>query len=275
MCIIAAIPVGKEISKETLKRCWDNNPHGGGFMCGDGSKVVVFKEMQSFKRYWKEFTRARLIHRNSGFVCHFRISTHGKINVDNCHPFLVNKGLGFAHNGIIYSAPRSNDFSDTYMFNECILKKLPNGFLSNLSIATLIASYIGAGSKLAFLNSKGVISIINEKAGVWDKGVWYSNTGYQKSDYFDFGGKRMASLKCSDASCESQLEQMSIFDDEVDSKTYSTVKIDDSFCECCNDVLSTSWETINGCCKTCYNEILEWDILRGKGDTDLLTTNKH
>ncbi len=39
MCIIAAIPQGQQITKGTLKRCWENNPHGGGFMYSDGSKV--------------------------------------------------------------------------------------------------------------------------------------------------------------------------------------------------------------------------------------------
>jgi hypothetical protein len=53
MCIIVAIPQGKKISKQVVKRCWENNPHGGGFMYSDGKKVIVEKEMSSFKRYCK------------------------------------------------------------------------------------------------------------------------------------------------------------------------------------------------------------------------------
>lgn len=251
MCIIVAIPANKDVSKATLKRCWDNNPHGGGFMYSDNGKVVTYKEMDSFKNYWKELCKARLYFRKSGFVCHFRISTHGKINEENCHPFLVNRALGFAHNGIIYSAPKSNDYSDTYMFNEVILKKLPSGFLSNQPILSLIRSYIGSGSKLAFLNGSGIISIVNEKAGVWDNGVWYSNTGYKKVDYFDYGGTKVSNI--------SDVKQKTLFEDcSIPTKTYRAV------CDYCPSTLITSQEIINGCCQGCYNEILDADISESK-----------
>ncbi|NDB86247.1 MAG: hypothetical protein EB127_26655, partial [Alphaproteobacteria bacterium] len=71
MCIIVAIPQGKQVTKQTLKRCWDNNPHGGGFMYSNGNKVIVNKEMVSFKKYWKAFTQAKENH-DTAFVCHFR-----------------------------------------------------------------------------------------------------------------------------------------------------------------------------------------------------------
>jgi len=61
MCIIAAIPQGQQISKSILKRCWENNPHGGGFMYSDGNKVIIEKEMVSFKKYWKKFYETKLL----------------------------------------------------------------------------------------------------------------------------------------------------------------------------------------------------------------------
>jgi glutamine amidotransferase len=193
MCIIAAIPTKKQISKATLQRCWNNNQHGGGFMFTDGKKIHTFKEMSSFKRYWKAFVHARETYPESSFVCHFRISTHGKINEENCHPFLVNPKLGFAHNGIIRNAPTSPNYSDTYMFNVTILQNLPSNFLSNVSIQLLLQEYIGSGSKLAFLSYDNKITLINEKAGQWDEnGVWFSNGGYKEYDYFDAGGTRVS-----------------------------------------------------------------------------------
>jgi glutamine amidotransferase len=194
MCIIAAIPAGKQISKEVLKRCWENNPHGGGFMYNDGKQVLIFKEMVSFKRYYREFLNLRNSFPNSSFVCHFRISTHGKINTDNCHPFHVNKKLGFVHNGVISKAPLSLDFSDTFMFNETILKNLPSNFLSNYSIMALIADYIGLGSKLTFLTNDNKLVFVNESAGVWDDGIWFSNKGYKASKYYDMGGVKVANI---------------------------------------------------------------------------------
>jgi hypothetical protein len=192
MCIISAIPQGKQISKATLQRCWNNNQHGGGFMFTDGKRVQTFKELTSFKRYWKAFTEARALHPDSSFVCHFRISTHGKIDETNCHPFLVNNQLGFAHNGIIRNAPVSPNFSDTYMFNATILQNLPKSFLDNHATMSLIKEYIGSGSKLAFLTHDNRIVLVNEKAGEWDEnGVWFSNSGYKEWGYYDRGGQRV------------------------------------------------------------------------------------
>ena len=197
MCIIATIPQKIQIQKSTLKRCWDNNPHGGGFMFTDGKKVQTFKEMTSFKRYWREFLAKREEFPNSTFVCHFRISTHGKINETNCHPFNVNDKLGFVHNGIIRNAPISADYSDTYMFNVSILQTLPTNFTDNLAIMVLLKEYIGSGSKLCFLSADNNVSFVNESAGVWDEGVWYSNGGYKESSYHDAGGVRVTSYASS------------------------------------------------------------------------------
>lgn len=271
MCIIAAIPAGKQISKETLNRCWQNNPHGGGFMYSDGKKVVTHKEMSSFKRYWKAFVAAKEAHQNSGFVCHFRISTHGKINETNCHPFLINQQLGFAHNGIIYAAPNSNDYSDTYMFNEVILKNLPKNFLANTAIVSMIAEYIGRGSKLAFLNWKGDISLVNEKAGTWDDGIWYSNSGYKAANYFDYGGTKSTSVygtaavnttaKTTAYTAPAKTKKFS--DCELPfPKPYQSYRTSDTMpptCEFCAEHLVTSSERINGVCNHCFQEILEED----------------
>ncbi len=293
MCIIAAIPQGQQITKGTLKRCWENNPHGGGFMYSDGSKVIVYKEMVSFKKYWKAFHQAKTTYTNSSFVCHFRISTHGKINETNCHPFLVNKGLGFAHNGIIYNAPKSDNFSDTYMFNEAILKMLPNTFLTNTAMVSMIQHYIGTGSKLAFLNTKNEITIINESAGVWDDGVWYSNSGYKATKYFDFGGTKVGSVYPSPTYSYAKpisKPMPSLFDKKEDAKNssewyeekegdegnvYSTDWDLDYYgnprrrnCDFCGEQLVTSSERINDCCNTCFNDILEADRLTAKNRSD-------
>ena len=77
------------------------------------------------------------------------------------------------------------------MFNDEILRELPNGFLAQRVYRELIQSYIGYGSKLAFIDNKSVCTIVNEKAGVWDEGIWYSNSGYKAYSYHDYGGQRV------------------------------------------------------------------------------------
>lgn len=190
MCIIIANAPFNTLSKETIKNSWNNNDHGAGLMYVNEGEIVIKKELHSVQKFYKAYTKARKDCPESNIVLHFRISTHGKINTDNCHPFSVNEGLAFAHNGIISNAPRSADFSDTYMFNQTILKSMPDGFIRNNAIRELIHNYIGTGSKLVFLDKNNTVEIINEKAGHWDNGNWYSNYTYQKSMYRDFGGQK-------------------------------------------------------------------------------------
>jgi hypothetical protein len=51
-------------------------------------------------------------------------------------------------------------------------------FIKRVYNRELIKNFIGY-SKLIFMDRKGRSSIINSDKGVWDGGVWYSNTSYQ------------------------------------------------------------------------------------------------
>jgi len=294
MCIIAVIPAKKSITKEILSRCWNNNPHGGGFIYTDGSKLSIHKEMDNFDSFYSTFVKARKSHAQSSFIVHFRISTHGKINKENCHPFMVNDNLGFAHNGVIHNAPYSVDYSDTHQFNTHILKHLPDNFLSQSVFISLLESYIGVGSKLAFLSVDNVISIINEKAGVWDGGIWYSNRGYANWNYFDKGGVQVSSVNSFTAPVNkgnnwiyeapenltgkalkrakrrAKKEQSSKalkLDYTLENRLKSDIKIEQDVvdacclpakavpkCEICDITLNTLSERLNNTCKNCFND---------------------
>jgi glutamine amidotransferase len=285
MCIIAAQPTGFRTTKETLQRCWNNNTNGGGFAYTDGKKVYAHKELQSFKKYWQAYQIALELYPESAFIHHFRISTHGKVNLDNCHPFLVNDSLIFAHNGIIHNAPLSPKFSDTYQFNEVILKCLPDGFLNHRVYTDLIQSYIGSGSKLAFLDTANSITIINESAGVWDEGIWYSNRGYKAYSYHDYGGTQIVYPHQPKTQPKTQAKQGIIFPPSKEVKVgYSKVDIDwnnrlkndkkiesdvvqaseriipntnskyDDFCCVCDEPLHTYLERNNKYCRKCEKD---------------------
>lgn len=188
MCIAILNPNSVTLKKKVLKNCWDNNRDGAGLLYLANGVLTTHKEMKNFDSFYDHYAKVRKEHSKSQIVIHFRISTHGKVNETNCHPFIVDDKWGFVHNGIIYAAPKHNDFSDTYMFNEHILKKLPEDWMFNEAIYDLVQDYIGS-SKLLFLNTDNDAYIINEEAGVWDLGCWFSNTTYKPSKYYDFGGK--------------------------------------------------------------------------------------
>lgn len=177
MCIAIYKPEGTTISKATLERCFNANPDGAGFMYVDNKELHMHKGYFTFNEFYKNYKQ----HANKQAVIHFRIKTHGSINVDNCHPFLINKSIGFVHNGII-SGFGQNDMSDTRHFNEEIIKPLVakwgNLSLFQPAIKSLIESRIGY-SKLIFLDRHGNHDIFNENKGIWENDVWYSNSSYQ------------------------------------------------------------------------------------------------
>ena len=180
MCIAVMKSENKKISKATLQRCYDANPDGAGFMFEENKDLTVKKGYFTFKEFYKEYKP----HENKQVLLHFRIKTHGPVDKTNCHPFLVNSGLGFIHNGII-NGYGDNKESHTIQFNNSILKKIVakhgNMGLFDDPMVELIENVIGY-SKLVFLDRHGNYRIMNEKKGSWHDGVWYSNSSWKKPE---------------------------------------------------------------------------------------------
>lgn len=177
MCIAIYKPAGQVITKDILSVCNDNNPDGMGFAFPDSGRVEIVKTpyYADFDEWYKEYSsRAKDV----PMLIHFRIATHGQMDDANTHPFQVNPSLAFIHNGII---PGLGDkhYSDTWYFNKQ-LAEVSTKTIHYRIIQDMMADYIGRGSKLVFLDSKGRHVIINQQAGHWVNGVWYSNNSYEE-----------------------------------------------------------------------------------------------
>ncbi len=157
---------------------WNTNSDGAGFMYAENGKLIVEKGFMTYQSFLDAYTP----HAGKQMVMHFRIKTHGETNEVNTHPFKVTDSLAFAHNGVIQGFG-SKDHSDTWHFNEEVIKPLQKNvksFLHIQPIQELIANRIGY-SKLVFMNNKGEITIINkEKGDESSDGVWFSNTGWRE-----------------------------------------------------------------------------------------------
>lgn len=174
MCIAILKPKDKILSKDILKTCCENNPDGMGFAYIDGDTMYIKKYMK-FNDFYKDYKE---VETKSNMLIHFRIATHGKVEIDNCHPFWLNHRMALIHNGIISGYGERNTKSDTRDFIDKVIGKISWKLMKNPSYRELISKAIGY-SKLAILDITGDYWIINEKDGYWNDGVWFSNKSYE------------------------------------------------------------------------------------------------
>ena len=237
MCIIAIQPLGVKIKESVLKNCWDANKDGAGIMYVDNGKIIVNKEMHSFNEFMKLKKHADKVHSN--IVMHFRIATSGGINDHNCHPFKINNDLYFCHNGILdIDVPKNSNINDTQIFNNSFMKGLPNNFVQNDTIMSLLEYTIGIRNKFVFMDVSGQFYILNENVGKWDNGAWYSNESYKRQSFtyypkkWDFYAK---DKKDNSYSIEDELEmcescnEMHLIDDMVHDNYFDML-----LCQDCN-----------------------------------------
>lgn len=235
MCI-AILNTGKLLSLKTFKNCWNANPDGAGLTYFDGEQIQIVKEMKSVKLFYNEYADIRKKHPSIDIAIHFRIATHGKINATNCHPFKINKKSAFIHNGMINAIEKSAEYSDTYLFNEIILKKLPANFVNNSATIDLISNFIGY-SKLVIISGNDSL-IINEHLGHWDAGDWYSNSSYK--DAIQYTSVKKTKKGANTWSNWTPSDYFDTFDTpiKIDTRTKAHIINDDEIshiCDCCTE----------------------------------------
>ena len=186
MCIIAMIPAGKQINKNTLENMTNNNPDGSGIAWIQDNKIKTYKTMDNNKFINKALEIQSKFCKDSDILIHCRIATSGKTDLDNCHPFKISKDTVFAHNGILNCVEATNKVSDTRMFNKALLKQLKPEFLDNVTTRKLIGEIIRS-DKLAFLTVNPKLKrnsyIINRDLGEKENRVWFSNDSYKEKTY--------------------------------------------------------------------------------------------
>lgn len=220
MCI-AILNTKSTLPESTIYNSWENNPEGAGLLYTLANKLHTFKTYE-YNQFLSEYYRLRSLSGVGKIVLHFRIATSGFKSKANLHPFLVNKHTGFVHNGVI-SGLGDNEFSDTYYFNS-LLKAFKHDFLRCSSTKEMMRDYIG-GSKLVFLESNNVHTIINEKSGHWVGDTWFSNDSYKSVNNFRYYGNEVVyndDWGCTD-SCAVGGDELTINDVEMYLSHYENV----------------------------------------------------
>ena len=180
MCCIIHKPKGTDISLENLKQIWAANPHGAGLMFASNNFLRVIKGLMTLENFLLVYQQNYLVEKE--IVVHFRLASAGSITPELTHPFWVfsdgerEHDLALMHNGHLSSYDTGGIAqSDTTVFRDEILSKLPHNFLHNDAIVELLDSYLN-GSIIVFMDNLSNVNILgNTNCSVTLDGIWYSN----------------------------------------------------------------------------------------------------
>jgi len=173
MCFLIASPEGKIPKQKYLKRAEIDNSDGWGiaYKNTDKNSITIHKGINPGG--WRKYLYAT---KGQPYILHFRFATSGDIDTKNCHPFVCN-GIGvLAHNGIINIKLTDPSKSDTWHFT----KELENDVrknkldISDKETIKFLEMYVGSSNKISIMQYNGNIIILNQQAGHWKKGIWYS-----------------------------------------------------------------------------------------------------
>lgn len=259
MCIIAYKPAGKTIDKQTLDACFSNNPDGAGFMFPCEGRVLIRKGYFTFGDFWAAWEKTHKIYGdNLPVVFHFRIATAGKIDKTNCHPHRITQDLAFVHNGILtcVNVPKKSKISDTILYRDVYLRKMSGLSLHEKTLFKIMGKHIGTHNKFVFMNGKGKVAFANEKSGVWDRGVWYSNTSY--TPRITVGDYKTSDWWNDYHYCEFCGKDLDTPEERTEGLCFSCLDYDSSgYEECggCRSVLTDAVHKVAGWCDACGKEM--------------------
>ena len=192
MCILIHHPANVSFSDELLNDFYSYNSDGFGAMYSEGGQLVIVKTLgnpQEINAIYKDVLKGREC------IIHYRMKTHGDIDLDNCHPYKVTDDIWMAHNGILSMGnPIDKAKSDTWHFIKYILRPALEAnpmLIFDIDYQTYLEEMIGGSNKFAFMHSSGESVVINYDAGVEHEGAWLSNT-YAWSAHKHGHGRKIA-----------------------------------------------------------------------------------
>lgn len=211
MCVCVYRSSNGKVSIDRLHEAYSANPDGCGLMWAHDDELFVVKGHYSFDDFLHFYRDVK-----EPCVLHFRTASSGKISDDASHPLFVNENLAFVENGNLpeYSngfREWEDDLTDVQRFNNLFLKLLPKNFLYRSDTMQAIESYCkNRMVKMIFMDNLGKVKIVNEEAGEWRDGCWFSNGGIE--NYVGYGYSGAYEYKAGETRHFGGLESVQMFD---------------------------------------------------------------
>jgi glutamine amidotransferase len=190
MCLLTYLRPGAQPNAKHLAAGAVSNRDGHGYAIADGGTLFVRKSLSPGTAI-SEFVQLREEHPDGPAIFHSRLGTSGLRTTYNVHPFFVgnDKLTVVAHNGILFTPPRSDPRCDTRMFAEGMLPAT-FGDLDHYRLRTTLENWLGRTNKIAILTVNPEFEdsayLFNAESGRWiDDGTWHSNSSYLRaSDWY-------------------------------------------------------------------------------------------
>jgi len=183
MCLIINKPKDAFFDDDFLKGVYNLNSDGIGVMYAENNALNIQRIVPRTEAEALQFWHENIAHREC--VVHFRMKTHGDIDLRNCHPYQVISAeegypLYLVHNGILSTGNAADkSLSDTAHYIQDFLRpmllKNPEFFMTD-AFRQIISSHIGFSNKFVLMDAYGNTVTINRLAGVQHNGAWLSNT---------------------------------------------------------------------------------------------------
>lgn len=175
MCLLVVKPAGVDLPvdfEQAVHNAHSSNEDGFGFASGTQRYRSITLEPKGMIQMLNKY-----VVKDKPAIIHWRYATAGYIDRDNCHPFRLNDGTLFAHNGICEGHyPSSDGLSDTAK-----LALASQDFEDLYRRCDAIAS---SGNKFAMIDPSGnSVSIVGEQFGSWVNGIWFSNSTWMTRKY--------------------------------------------------------------------------------------------
>lgn len=176
MCLIIVQPAGHTLPRARLVEIFSRNDDGFGIMRAVNGVLHTWRTVGDVN----EMLALYYAHA-AGRACvlHWRMATHGNVDVHNAHPFTLTRDVAFVHNGVLEIGTPTRGMSDTWHMAQHVLAPMARDNADALftsDVQHVLEGMIGTSNKLVFAHADGRVAVVNRAAGVEYQGCWYSNT---------------------------------------------------------------------------------------------------
>ncbi|SHH47644.1 class II glutamine amidotransferase [Bradyrhizobium erythrophlei] len=193
MCVIIHRLPNIIIPSDKIESACIVNADGFGLAVADRGKIELIKELNPKGNDPERVLKLLEETKDLPILLHLRYKTVGAVNEANCHPFVVTTDaddgidIVMCHNGTMNQFNiTGNDFSDSYMFNEMLLKPLlerslcspdvdPEAVLDDELLQLVLNEFVPSSSIVSLLDGNGKSLHIHETSGFEHEGWWSSN----------------------------------------------------------------------------------------------------